>query len=434
MRKTTASAAMRLARFIIVLMGASLAVGSFGPSYAFHAGGVAECNGCHSMHSSARGGPSPSLLVQSDPSSVCLSCHEVTGDPGPNSHHISTSEAEMPLGVPPKQRTPGGDFGWIKKGYAFVVDGQTVNEDGDRHGHNIVAADFGYRSDVGNSSAPGGTFPSARLACTSCHDPHGKYRRLPDGRVATTEVPTIASGSYATSDDPGVSEPPAAGTALGVYRLLAGNGYTNQGATFSGVPAAKAPVDYNRSETSMQTRVAYGNATTGGHVTWEGWCGTCHGSIHSGGSFEHPSDEELGSEIKTHYDRYVKTGDVTGTSASAFTSLVPFIENTGDYRILASHAKSDDTYLAGPAPSDRISCLTCHRAHASGWEYALRWNQAGDFLTYNGQYPGIDTTPAMPQIARGRTSGETRAAYYDRPVTTFGTDQRVLCEKCHESG
>ncbi|UCD47544.1 MAG: cytochrome C [Deltaproteobacteria bacterium] len=419
------------ARITIVWIGAILALGPPGISHAFHSGGVAECIGCHSMHSTEQRGPSPSLLVQSDPSSVCLTCHQGTGDTGPNSYHISTAESEMPPGAPPKQRTPGGDFAWLKKDYTFVVDGQAVNEDGDRHGHNIVAADFGYRFDRSNHSAPGGTFPAARLACTSCHDPHGNYRRLADGRVATTGASILASGSYATNDDPRASDPPAPGTALGSYRLLAGNGYSNHGATFPGVPAAKAPSVYNRSEEFTQTRVAYGNATTGGHATWDDWCGTCHSAVHSGGSLEHPVDEELGSEIGMHYDQYVKTGDMTGTGASSFTSLVPFIEYTGDYLLLASHAKNDDTYLAGPAPSDRVSCLTCHRAHASGWPYALRWSHGGEFITYGGQYPGIDTTPAVPEIARGRTSAETRGAYYDRPVTAFAPDQRVLCEKCH---
>ena len=116
---------------------------------------------------------------------------------------------------------------------------------------------------------------------------------------------------------------------------------------------------------------------------------------------------------------------------SDLTWLVPFIENTGNYGTLASHAKNDDTYLAGPASSDRVACLSCHRAHATGWEYGLRWNMEGEFMVYNSLYPGTDTTPTVPQFARGRTGAETQAAYYDRPVTKFASYQRVLCNKCH---
>ena len=407
----------------IVLAAVVLALGLAGAAYAFHSGGVAECSGCHSMHSPAASGSF--LLVGSDQSSTCLTCHEHAGDTGPTSYHISTASADMPTGIAPLQRSPGGDFGWLKKSYSFTVRGSTTNEDGATHGHNVIAADKGYVIDPVNTTAPGGTFPSTQLACNSCHDPHGKYRRLADGTVAKTGAPIVRSGSYDTSTDP------AAGEAVGVYRLLAGAGYTKGGATFNGVPAAKAPSSYNRTEASTQTRVAYGQATTGGQVAWGTWCATCHTQMHSGSGYVHPTDESLGSTIAATYKTYVKSGDTTGDGINGFTSLVPFIENTGDYATLASHAKNNDTVLTGPGTSDRVSCLTCHRAHASGWERGLRWNMEGEFIVYNSLYPGTDTTPTVPQFARGRTSAETQAAYYDRPVTQFASYQRVLCNKCH---
>jgi hypothetical protein len=127
----------------------------------------------------------------------------------------------------------------------------------------------------------------------------------------------------------------------------------------------------------------------------------------------------------------VKSGDMTGSAASSFTSLVPFTKATADYTVLAGLAVNNDTQLGGPASSDLVDCMSCHRAHASGWEYALRWNIEGEFMTYNSLYPGTDTTSTVPQFHRGRTSAETQAAYYDRPVTKFASYQRVLCNKCH---
>ena len=124
-------------------------------------------------------------------------------------------------------------------------------------------------------------------------------------------------------------------------------------------------------------------------------------------------------------------GDLTGSAATSFSSLVPFAENTGDIATLTAHAKNDDTYLNGPGTSDKVVCLSCHRAHASGFPEALRWNMEGEFMVYNSQYPGTDTTPTVPQFARGRLGAETQAAYYDRPVTKFASYQRVLCNKCH---
>jgi hypothetical protein len=52
-------------------------------------------------------------------------------------------------------------------------------------------------------------------------------------------------------------------------------------------------------------------------------------------------------------------------------------------------------------------------------------------MIYSSLYPGTDSTPTVPQFARGRVAAETQAAYYDRPVTAFASYQRVLCNKCH---
>ncbi len=408
---------------IVILSAALLAIGIGTTAFAFHSGGVAECGGCHSMHSPKAGGTF--RLVGSDQSSTCLNCHQRAGDTGPTSYHISTAPANMPTGTAPLQRTPGGDFGWLKKTYTFAVRGTTIIENGSMHGHNIIAVDQGYVVDDNNVLAPGGTFPSAQLACNSCHDPHGKYRRDSNGLISKTGAPIIGSGSYDTS------AVPAAGQAVGVYRLLAGAGDTKNGITFNGVPAAKTPVAYNRTEAVTQTRTAYGVATTGGHETWGQWCATCHPGMHSTGNYVHPVDTPLSSGVIGLYGTYVKSGDMTGTAASSFSSLVPFATNSSDYAALATLAKNNDTQLGGPASGDQVMCLSCHRAHATGFPEMLRWQMEGEFMTYNSLYPGTDTTPTVPQFARGRVSAETSAAYYDRPVTKFASYQRVLCNKCH---
>ncbi len=417
---------------LVILAATLLTIGLSGMAYAFHSGGVAECGGCHSMHSPKAGGTM--LLVGIDASSTCLTCHEHAGDTVPTGYHISTAPADMAVGVPPKQRTPGGDFGWLKKSYTFTVRGTTTTEDGATHGHNIVAGDFGYVVDPVNTQAPGGTFLAAKLACNSCHDQHGKFRRLNDGSIATTGAPIIASGSYATSTTPQYAEPPAAGTALGVYRLLAGSGYSNSVAgaiPFPGVPAAKAPNTYNQTEATNQVRVAYGVSAGLGKSTWGNWCGTCHGAMHSTGNYVHPVDTALSGPIIANYNSYVKSGDLTGVVASAFSSLAPFATNNGDYAALAALAISNAPSSAGPAGGDQVNCMSCHRAHATGFPEMLRFNIEGEFMVYNSLYPGTDTTPTAPQFARGRLGAETQAAYYDRPVTQFASYQRVFCNKCH---
>lgn len=412
---------------IVILSAALLAIGIGTTASAFHSGGVAECGGCHSMHAPKTGGSF--LLVGTDQSSTCLSCHEHAGDTGPSSYHVSTAPGDMPVGVPPKQRTPGGDFGWLKKSYTMTIRGTTSTEAGDTHGHNIVAVDKSYVADATNTTAPGGTFPSSQLGCQSCHDPHSAVRRLSDGsyvkggvRGAAT-APIIGSGSYKTSATP------AAGQAVGAYRLLRGVGDSSQtGATFAGVAIAIAPSTYNQTEATNQVRVAYGASGTN---TWGSWCATCHPGMHSSGNYVHPVDESLGAEIAANYGAYVKSGDLSGAAASSFISLVSFAENTGDIATLQSHADNNSPTSAGPASSDKVMCLTCHRAHATGFPEMLRWNMEGEFMVYNSLWPGTDTTPTVPQFARGRLGAETQAAYYDRPVTQFASYQRVLCNKCH---
>ena len=417
---------------LVIMAAALLTIGLSGMAYAFHSGGVAECEGCHSMHSPKTG--AQFLLVGSDQSSACLSCHEHAGDTGPSSYHVGTPLADVPTGVPPKQRTPGGDFGWLRKTYTFGT-GTADREDGATHGHNIIALDNGYTVDPDNAIAPGGgSFPSNQLACSSCHDPHGQYRRLSTGVIAKTGAPIKASGSYN-----GTANEPTATEAVGVYRLLAGAGYTKGGVTFNGVPAAKAPSTYNQSEVTNQVRVAYGVSTSSGHETWGQWCATCHPNmlVATAGNHTHPVDQNLGSTTAGLYNSYKKSGDMTGTSATSFLSLVPFATNSSDYTALAALASNTTTAAStvGPDSSSQVTCFSCHRAHASGFRDMLRFDNGYEFTVVNGNYVGSDnpsvTGSRAPQQHRGRLIAEWQAAFYDRPATNFATYQRVLCNKCH---
>ncbi len=421
---------MKLVKLSLIVVAAGLlTLGLTGVGHAFHSGGVAECGGCHSMHSPAAGGSF--LLIRSDQSSTCLDCH-ASNDTQPTGYHIMTYPVPG-AGLPPAEMTPGGDFAWLLKTYTGVIRNEPFTELGQTHGHNVVATDFGIAADTDFATSPGGSFPSSNLTCVSCHDPHGKYRRIGGDTtytIATAGAPIIGSGSYNNSTVPTATQ------AVGVYRLLAGVGYG--AAAYPGVPAASVPSTYNQSEATNQMRTAYGHTPTGaGKTTWGEWCATCHAGMHSNGNYVHPVDETLGSSIANIYGAYISSSNTTGgAAASSFLSLVPFAENSGDYATLKAHAQNNGSFLNGPAPSDRVTCLSCHRAHASGFPDALRWQMEGEFITYvdgagNAVWPGTDTTPSKPQFARGRLAAETQAAYYNRLVTVFGAYQRVLCNKCH---
>jgi len=403
------------------------------PAQAFHSGGVGDCNGCHSMHRPGMGEAgtntgNPASLAASDPGSTCLNCHLKTGEKRPDSHLVSTEDADMPPGSPPIQLTPGGDFGWLKKNYQWGAGGgeDGGNSPGDRHGHNIVAVDYRFTSDTTHTTAFGGTFPTNRLSCISCHDPHGRYRRFADGSIGMGGTPIHASGSYNTSPDPTTDR------AVGVYRLLGGKGYVTS--LYDGVPfttdppAVVSPADYNRPENQSETRVAYGRGMSE-------WCANCHSAFLGGGrgAKVHPAgdDVKLSAAVVANYNAYVASGNLTGSLATAYTSMVPFEMGTTDYAQLKRTAGAIGASTAGPDTSSNVMCLSCHRAHASGWDHALRWNTKSEFLVFNGEYPGIEVSGVPARIAGGRTRAETRRAYYERPATRFATYQRSLCSKCH---
>ncbi len=417
---------------------ALLTIGLSSMAYAFHSGNAAECGGCHSMHSAPAGGSF--LLIKVDPSSACLNCH-AQPDSAPSSYHIMTYPVPG-AGLAPVERTPGGDFAWLLKNYTFTVRGTTTTESGSTHGHNIIANDYGLTVDPNNPTSPGGNFPSNQLSCVSCHDAHGRYRRLADGSIVTSGATVLGSGSYNTSIGNNGTVIPQ-GQAVGTYRILAGIGHGRPDIGFPGVPVAVAPSTYNQTEATNQVRVAYGfSGDSSGRTSWGRWCAACHAQMHNDNRNNvHPIDETLGSDIANIYNGYVNSGKtVGGSNTTSYLSLVPFFENTTDFTVtgysnLGSHASNKDAYLTGPGTGDRVACLSCHRAHASGFPEMLRWSMEGEFITYadangNAIWPGIDNG-APAQFARGRTSAETKAAYYDRDVNVFGPYQRVLCNKCH---
>jgi len=408
---------------------------------AFHSGGVAECEGCHTMHNSLDGVPmitkgtltqyqsGPYLLNATDQSSVCLNCHEGTGQ----QFNISTPASVLTPGSSPLNFTPGGDFGWLKKTYSWTTSEGSFTSPGDRHGHNIVSADYNFSADSTQTTSPGGSYPGAQLSCISCHDPHGKYRYLTVGGNETKTGGAIwSSGSY------GATPKTVNGQTLatGVYRLLGGAGYLPASMAGSGndftqaAPYAVAPSTYNALETTYSgTKVAYGFGTSE-------WCANCHVQMHStlgSDNYVHPVNQAVPGTMATSYNAYISSGNLTGTKSTAYLSLVPFqSDNSKNQTNLLSKAGN----TIGMDNGDRVTCFSCHRAHAGGFDSITRWGNGHEFVTVlddAGQvvYPGTDTTPTTPERSEGRTAAEVQQAYYGRPATLFGAYQRVLCNKCH---
>jgi len=119
----------------IAVLAGILTLGLNGTAFAFHRGGVADCDGCHSMHQSPEnpvaGTPNSLLLTGTDPSSTCLNCHAGSGG-----EHILSGDAT--------NWSPGGDFFWLTQSYT----NGSVTSDPDNMGHNVVAVDYSLTIDA----------------------------------------------------------------------------------------------------------------------------------------------------------------------------------------------------------------------------------------------------------------------------------------------
>ena len=384
-------------------------------------------------------GSGPYLLRASDPSGVCLNCH-ATPELAPSSYHVVTLGIE-PSGTP-AQMTPGGDFSWVRLGWPNNRRTGIYPYPNHRRGHNVVAADYAYVPDGTLTAAPGGDYPAAALQCSSCHDPHGRYRRFADGTVETSGLPIFGSGSYDVSDDPvaGVS-------AVGAYRILGGVGYQPKSlsgsyAFTSGAPDAIAPSSYNRLETSQQTQtfVAYGRGMSE-------WCVNCHRAFLSNGytsgmaGLRHPAGDtaKLTAAVAANYNAYVTSGRMTNTDpARAYSTLTPFEVGTADYALLKARASPSGAVDRSAGVQDNVSCVSCHRAHAGGFDSLLRFSLEAEFMTTAdpsgaAMYPLSGTAAGVVEqtLGAGYAARMTQAAYYGRPATYFGPFARVQCNKCH---
>jgi len=370
---------------VSLVVGATMLTMAFaGSALAFHGGGVAHCDGCHSMHNSPdnpiAGLANTTLLKGSDPSSTCLNCHDGSGG-----YHINSADGS--------NINQGGDFYWVSNPYNLVVRNNTNTYGGDNAGHNVVAFDFGMAADANpsNAQAPGGTYSATNLGCTSCHDPHGSVL----GGTKGGSLPISVSGSYG-----GV---PVAGTIAGNYRLLGDSGYEYE--TF----ANDAPIA--RANGSNGNDTAYANGMSE-------WCANCHGQYLASAT-KHPVSQPMNGQ-GANYNSYVKTGDFTGTQATSWDPLVPFEDLTA-----TTGADLDLASTAGPATgaAGQVMCLTCHRAHASAHNNAGRWDFETEYIAESAALESLDVpATANPYYGDGAAIDV---------VAKYGQYQRSLCNKCH---
>jgi hypothetical protein len=350
---------------IVTVALSSLLLGATS-AFAFHDGGVADCAGCHTMHNSQDGlnitdpGGHPKLLQAANSTDMCLSCHAAYGQFLGGTGY-----------------GPGGDFYWLTKTFSWTEHGSLHESTGDSHGHNVISPANTILADGTLASAPGGTFDSDWLTCTSCHDPHGNqnFRILYGDDLG----PIYVGGRYNFSAD----APLAKGDSR---RTFVGGG---------------------------------GNETNAQHTIYKSgmgdWFANCHTDFHSDNTtdFVHPIGTTL-DELADNYNAYVSTDDQTGGSqATAYWGLVPFEAVDVDLATV-----DVNNYTMGPAANDQVTCVSCHRSHASAFPDAGRWFFETTFIEES--HPlATDTGASADDVAN---------KYYQY---TFVHNQRSLCNKCH---
>jgi len=350
---------LRWQQRLLLLILPVLAIGlSSVPVIAFHEQGVANCKGCHIMHNSEDGTPvdpdnppgNMRLLNDGTASDVCLSCH---------ADQFGAVLATDPL-APPPERGPGNFVFLFEENINDGPDGTAVPIPGSDAGHNLRAPSFGLSTDSRHTHAPGGNFPANRMQCTSCHDAHGNTN----------------------------------------YRMLHGSGRIpgSQGFSFM----YDAPVAEGLPLTS-------GFETVNNHVAYQSgmdnWCRNCHMQIHQAGAmksgpFIHVTNQAMSLTVITQYNQYNGTADPTGGTSSA--SYIP--------EVAFEDPANTINRTIGPSISSKVTCMSCHRAHATSAPDAGRWDFNVDLLWNDGMASGSYPIPSP----------------YPSP------NQGPLCEKCHE--
>jgi predicted CXXCH cytochrome family protein len=285
-----------------------------------------------------------------------------------------------------------------------IADKALTAEQVSNFGHNTVAADFGISADANVTTAPGGTYLAANLGCSSCHDPHGQA----DGGTLNGALPISVSGSYGDQPaDPTTSQ-------AGNYRLLFDS---NQVGFANDAPIARAS-GYDGKSTQ------YGSGMSG-------WCANCHGDFYATtAATMHPTD----ISVPLTYNNYVATGNFTGTAAAAYDPLVPFERGvtTGSWDL----PDPTDPLTAGAGAVEGVSsvmCLSCHRAHASAFENALRWDPSAEFIAESWTEAPSSGVPvaAKPYYKHGVDLDVANAGTGNPFTDGYGEFQRSLCNKCH---
>lgn len=400
------------------------------------------CTDCHTLHGSedgaavsagagagnwAGGAGYRELLKKGDWTDMCLSCHK--------QGYETSATADLPSvvnsgwiapivmtldGVDPAGKSlPAGDF------YYSNVDPQK--------GHNPAYTKGSLATATSKLMAADptlGSMPPGGVAITdgewSCHSCHGMHSRFSGSYTAWRQVKRKVNGKVVTGDVSGFGVETTTGgeTQNASYEPIKSNSRGDiQGTNY---------VNTRKDGNALQGADLYADLGDTNKNVYQGgfssFCSACHGDFHGGNGeirkvdntktivggvwIKHPTnvtmDQSGGSKYGINtYRAVITNAQANNPNPSGYDWKYPLVKADTDFSVKSTVASATDN--ATLATTDRISCLTCHKAHASQYENMTRWD-----------------TNAHSFIANGATDFEGEASIGDNPA--YG------CGKCHQKG
>lgn len=312
------------------LIGAVVVLAAPAIAGEYHNSGQLVCSDCHTMHASKDGqtwAPTEGLLKYSSTNALCLSCHDGTDTSAPDVIASGTASAPNKTVSTPYINKFGSSGGFFQSDYQSAPNPA---------GHDILQASV---------TAPGGGPTLSGMNCATCHEPHGNdnYRNLVANPGGTTTSVSVRLGQD-------------------VIENIAVN--------------AQSP---NPSTAYDSGNVAYIHNTSP-NTGLSTWCASCHPNFHENVPNKHKSDEAISY---THWTQ--GTGIGFGTDIEDGTAGIPRV------RFEAAAGTTAFSGATSVSSSNRVVCVSCHKAHGSKYDSCLVW----PYYTQN--ETGKDRTAACGQ-------------------------------------